>query len=269
MTVVRQENCDIALILTAIALILTAIAIAAPGLAAQERPPTWTRLPDDPRDFPRLVAAGEREASEMFRMGCPSDDGWAGAAFTALERAAENNFNVRRSLARALGSTLRLSEEDRTSEEVCPSDIQRFEIWLAERLRREWHDGLLAPGNERPALALGLLFSLTSSTNPSTHELFRGIATDSTVHEHTRNLAARFMVDHRFGASTIGKDLLGDPARRERYLDAYQSVLFDLATGPPLPEFETNAREIVGGRRGVEFEREYERVLREAGRIRR
>lgn len=259
---VAQKNCDIALI-------MTAIVLAAPGLAAQERPAAWTGLPDDPQDFPRLVAAGEREASEMFRMGCPSDDGWAGAAFTALERAAEIDFSVRYSLARALGSSLRLFDEGQASEEYCPSDIPRFEVWLAEWLRREWDDGLLASVSERPALALDLLFSLAASRNPATHALFRGIATDPTVHERTRNLAARFMVDHRFGASTIGKDLLGDPTTSERYLDAYQSVLFDLATGPPLPEFETNAREIVGGRRGVEFEREYERVLREAGRIRR
>ena len=77
------------------------------------------------------------------------------------------------------------------------------------------------------------------------------------------------MVDHRFGASTIGKNLLGDPARLERYLNAYQSVLFDLATGPPLLEFEASGREILRTRRGVVFEREYERVLMEAGRIRR
>ena len=175
---------------------------------------------------------------------------------------------VRQSLVGALGFEVR--RWDRWGQEPqCPSEIPRFEAWLAERLRREWRDGLLIAGSEGPTLVLDLLFSLASSRNQATHALVLDVARDSTVHEHTRNLAARFTVDHRFGASTIGKDPLGDPATSERYMDAYQAALFDLATGPPLPEFEGNAQEILRGRRGESFEREYERVLREAGRIRR
>ena len=252
-------------------LVMTAAALAAPDLAAQNGPPdslAWLGLPADPEEFPRLVAENELRAAQLFRVGCPSEGGWVGAAFRATEREAETEILVRQSLVSALGSQIR--RRDRWGlEPQCPSELVRFEAWLAGQLRREWRDGLLATGSERPTLVLDLLLSLNSSTNPATHALVRGIARDSTVHEEFRNFAARFMVDHRFGASTIGKNLLGDPARLERYLNAYQSVLFDLATGPPLLEFEASGREILRTRRGVVFEREYERVLMEAGRIRR
>ena len=143
----------------------------------------------------------------------------------------------------------------------CPSEVPRYEAWLVEQLRREWRAGLLHAGTEEPVVAWGVLSDLAASRNPDTHALVREIARDANVHEELRSHAADIMVDHHYGAWTADRDY-DDP----RVLDAYQAVLFDLATGPPLFEFESNVRGIVGNRRGESFERDYERVLREAGR---
>ena len=249
--------------LSTIVLTVSFVALAVPVLAAQERPPAWTRLPEDPGEFPRLVAAGQHTASVVFTMGCPSDGGWAALALDALVQAAQTDFEVRHSLASAFGRGV--TSRDRRGEEFqCASEVPRYEAWLAEQLRREWDDGLLLSGNGEPVLAWRLLRYLASSRNPDTHALVREIARDAGVHEELRHHAASVMVDHHYGAWMLDPDY-DDP----RVLDAYQSVLFDMATGPPLLEFESNARGIVGNRRGESFEREYERVLRQAGRIRR
>ncbi len=250
--------------LSTIVFAISFAALAVPRLAAQERPPAWTRLPEDPSELPRLVAAGEQRASVVFfTMGCPSDGGWAGLALEALLQAAETDFEVRRSLASAFGHAVRW--RDRWGEEhPCPTEVPRYEAWLAGQLRREWQEGLLLEGNEEPVLAWSLIRGLGASRNPATHALVREIARDADVGEFFRRHAASFMVDHHFGALMLDPDY-DDP----RVLDAYQAVLFDLATAPPLIEFEINARAIVRSQRGESFEREYERVLREAGRIRR
>ena len=255
--------------LSAASLLVTLGVVVTPGGASQIPDSlAWIGLPDDPTELPGLVAAGQRPARDIFKVGCPSDGGWAGAAFEALLEAAEGNILVRRSLISALGS--KLGYGDRWGGiPKCAAEIPRYEAWLAERLRREWRAGVLTIGSGRPTLYLDLLVSLDSSKNPATHGLVSNIAKDSTVYEDIRSLAARFMVDHRFGASMTGRDPLGNPATRERYLDAYQAVLFELATGPPLPEFEANVQDILRHRRGESFDREYERVLTAAGRIRR
>ena len=254
--------------LSAASLVVAIGLVVTPGSAQIPDSLAWRGLPDDPTELPGLVAAGQRRAWDMFKVGCPSDGGWAGAAFDALLEAAETDIVVRQSLVAALGANLGLVAEGYADNEYCPSEVLRYEAWLAERLLREWQDGVLRPASERLTLFLDLLISLESSRNPATHALVRDIAKDSTVHEEFRSLAAGFMVDHHFGAPMSGRDPLGDPAARQGYLDAYQAVLFELATGPPLLEFEANVHDILRHWRGESFDREYERVLMAAGRIR-
>ena len=49
--------------------------------------------------------------AELFAAGCPSEGGWAGAAFAAMTETAEIDPHVQRELARKLGSELQTARD--------------------------------------------------------------------------------------------------------------------------------------------------------------
>lgn len=227
----------------------------ATGLAAQEYaiPDSLARLglPGDPGDVPRLVVTRDLPIYHVFRVGCPSGGGWAAAAFAALEEAAETDSIVRAKLAGSFGTRV-------LSRDMCPSDLPRFETWLAGRLRRQWSEGVLGDeANDSRNWPLYLMSYLSLSDDPATRALVQYIAMDSTVTGTWRSQAARTMVTQRYGEDLGGKDLADDP----RYEDAVRSVLADLESGSPLPEFSTPMEEWLGL---VQAERDREEALRVA-----
>ena len=280
---------------TIMAAVLTA-ALGTPGaLAAQGlSPDSLARLglPADPNDFVRRVAAGEEPLTgRLLSAGCPSEGGWAGAAFAAMTEAAETDPRVQGKLAWKLGAELQrardLEHGRRNPHPRCPSEHPRFEAWLAEQLRREWERGLLAgvpvrvsahpPGSglQDSVTVLGpgeskvvgtLLRAIVAGTEASTRELVRDIARDPEVWEPWREDAADRLAFLYFGTGDRNSPQVNSP-KWGRYIDAYETALFDLAAGAPLPKYEREGLRIVGLVRGREaFGREYERVLRAAGR---
>jgi len=171
----------------------------------------------------------------FFEAGCPSDGGWAAAAFAALEKAAETDDDIRWALATSLGARV-------LSGNLCPSDVPGFEAWLAGHLRRQWSDGAMSDrvgatgdeGGDPGNWPFVLLSYVSLSQDSATRALVRDIAMDSTVTDYWRDQAARTMITQRYGEDLGGKDLEND----QRYQDAARSVLSDLATGPPLPGFK-------------------------------
>ena len=228
-----------------------AVAAAAPGSVAQELPGSLVRLglPKDPREVPRLVETEQLPIFHIYKAGCPSDGGWAAAAFASLEETAETNINLRKTLATSLGTRVLTGD-------LCTADLPRFEAWLADQLRGEWRGGLLADPQSDSVMAYSLLAFLSLSGEPATRTLVRAIAMDAMVADYWRDLAARTMVDQRYGEDVGGKDLLND----QRYLDAVQSVLADMSSGPPLPEFQESMSEWLAA---AEVEREREVARRE------
>ena len=275
-----------------------AAVLTAPGVSAQGlSPDSLARiggLPADPNEFVRQVAAGERVIWKLFAAGCPSEGGWAGEAFAAMKAAAETDPHVQRELARTLGAELQGARElehprDRRSESLrlreqrglvkvhvpvpeCPSELPGYEAWLREQLRREWERGLLAPdpttGMGRSVTVGSLLREIVSGSEPSTRELVRDIARDPEVWEPWREDAARRLRFLYFGEGDVNSPQVDSP-RWGRYVDACEAALFDLAAGAPLFEHEWEGFGIVRIGRGearAAFEREYEQVLRAAGR---
>ncbi len=236
-------------------------------------------IPADPNDFIRQVAAGDYlMTGKLFVAGCPSEGGWAGAAFAAMTEAAETDPHMQRELARAIGSQLQRARDhehggrDKNLALRCPSEHPRFEAWLAAQLRREWERGLLAPDADamgRSVVVGTLLSAIVSGTEASTRELVRDIARDPAVWEPWRDDAARKLVDLHFGRGHVDSPRPGDPAMG-RWVDAWQAALIDLAAGPSLPGFDRLAKSVIVQNSNPEanaaFEREYERALRAAGR---
>lgn len=112
-----------------------------------------------------------------------------------------------------------------------------------------------------------LLSAIVSGAEASTRELVRDIARDPEVWEPWREDAARRLRFLHFGGRVNPPAV--DSPEWARYADASQAALFELAAGAPLPGHEWEGFEIVGIGRGdsrADFEREYERVLRAAGR---
>ncbi len=109
------------------------------GLAAQEYaiPDSLARLglPGDPGDVPRLVATRGLPIYHVFRVGCPSDGGWAAAAFAALEEAAETDSIVRSKLAGSFGTRV-------LSGDMCPSDLP----YVSELITRYYPDEMKGRG---------------------------------------------------------------------------------------------------------------------------
>lgn len=228
------------------------------SLVAQDKPPRSLArlgLPDDPANVPHLVVTRDLPIFHLFEVGCPADGGWVAAAFASLEAAAGTDTIVQARLESALGARV-------LSRELCPADLPRFETWLADQLRREWSDGTLGAFDPRDMRPFGLVTFLSFAREPATRALFRDIATDAAVAGYWRDQAAGGMVDQRYGEESARTDRASD----RRYLDALQSVLFDLAYGPPLPEFEERTAAWLRDTLGRSFQREYDRVLRDAGR---
>ncbi len=264
---------------TTLAAVLAAAFAAPPALAAQEYelPDSLARyeIPADPNELVRQVAAGGRGAWRIFVPGCPSEGGWAGAAFAAMTEAAETDPHVQRELARAIGAELQTARDhehggrDKNAPLRCPAEHPALEAWLAAQLRREWERGLLAPdadGMGRSVVVGTLLREIVSGTEASTRELARDIARDPGVWEPWREHAARVLRFLYFGMGDRNSPQVNSP-EWGRYIDAYEAALFDLAAGAPLPEYEGEAARIVGLVRGRDaFGRKYERVLRAAGR---
>jgi len=214
-----------------------AVALGAPSaLAAQEYelPDSLARygIPADPSEFVRQVAAGEMSGWDLFLAGCPSEGGWAGAAFAAMTAAAESDPHVQRELARKLGDELQRARElqhprDRRSKRWrdrgvkvhvfvphCPAELPGYEAWLAEQLRREWERGLLAPdpnGPGRSVVVGTLLSAIVSGTEASTRELVRDIARDPEVWEPWREDAARRLRFLHFGEGDVNSPQVDSP----------------------------------------------------------
>lgn len=229
--------------------------VVAPWLAAQEYeiPDSLARLglPRDPGDVSRFVVSRDLPIYSVFRVGCPSDGGWAAAAFVALEEAAETDSAVQSKLARSFGTRV-------ASGDMCPSDLPRFESWLAGRLRRQWSEGVLDDeANDSRNRPLYLMSYLSLSDDSATRALVRDIAMDSTVTDSWRSQAARTMITQRYGEDLGGKDLAADSG----YVNAVRSVLADLASGPPLVVFSNQMEEWLGI---LQVEREREEALRVA-----
>ena len=124
-----------------------------------------------------------------------------------------------------------------------------------------------------------LLRAIVSGAEASTRELVRDIARDPAVWEPWREDAARRLRFLHFGRGGVDPPQVDSP-EWEQYVAATRAALFDLAAGAPLPEHEWEGLGIVATRiwipklmpyraplkRDDAFEREYERVLRAAGR---
>ena len=208
---------------------LVAFAVFAPSLAAQAvRLPDslkWTSLPSDPADFPAKVKAGSDVLSLFHGAGCPSDGGYAAAAYEALVKAAETDWKIRLKVARHHGTRLRLGP-------LCPNNLSGYEMLLTKWLRAEWEAGSLdqdkldwqkTVGGEM--LGMGIL---AHGTDPATYELLQSIARDPDVYVEPgmfrdgfsvdlRRFAARTMLDYRMNGgmgqaealATVEADLAG------------------------------------------------------------
>ena len=236
-----------------------------PTMAAQDKLPkslALLGLPDDPKDVPRLVLTRDLPIFFVFEAGCPSDGGWAAAALAALEEAAETDRKLRSLLAMTLGARV-------LSRDLCISDLPSFEAWLADQLRQQWSDGVLTDedgvvsdeDNDSRNWPFFLLGYISLSKDPATRALVRDIAMDSTVTDYWRGQAARTMITQRYGEDLGGKDLEND----QRYWDAAQSVVSDLASGPPLPDFQGYMEEWFSAVRAYRKSEEQLRIARREG----
>ena len=119
------------------AAVIVAAFVFGQGVAAQTGIPDslrYLRLPDDPDSMPHYIAEGKRSVQEIFQVGCPADGGWPEAAYNAVLRVAETDFETRLAVARGFSSVYR---------EVCPTDLQSMESWMVKELLAEYRAGLL------------------------------------------------------------------------------------------------------------------------------
>ena len=271
---------------TTLAAVLAAVlAPVAPALAGQEYelPDSLARLelPADPNEFVRQAVVGEQDAWYLLLVGCPSEGGWAGAAFAALKHAAETDPRALSVLAGLWYDEQRFARREELGIETagpsCPSDFPRAtaDVWLAGQLRAQWEHGKLATAVTEDQ-TVGTLFSAMSwATAPEAFEVVRGIARDPEVDEWWRQNAARRLRYLYFGMGDRNSPQVNSP-EWERYVAATRAALFDLAAGPPIAACEPllggcewDMFEIARGAPGEArdaFEQEYERVLRAAGR---
>lgn len=199
-------------------------------------------FPGDPAEYVRLVIAGERNPRMMLEMGCPSDGGWAGAAFDLLEAEAKTDTVARDKLWQALFWAKR-----------CPADAPRFERLRIDDLRRNYEEGR----------DVGVAWGWRESTDPEVHALIREIARDGDVSPPSRYLAAQVMIAHRMQDGTSR-------------LEAERLVVLDLASAPSTAyasgrnadpvdenvwEGETVGRLVA--EYGDAFRCEYERIVKE------
>ena len=228
---------------TSLAALAFAAAFAvAPSLSAQAvRLPDsleWTGLPSDPADFPAKIQAGGAVLSLYHGAGCPSDGGYAGAAYDALIEATETDPALRYRVATDHAVRLiplHLSEDPCPQcGPFCPADLPRFEALLTKWLRQEWEDGLLGADNPELGQTVGVLLltflDLAHGTAPATYDLLRSIARDPDVYVedlldgfsyNLRGDAARSMVQYRINGG------MGEA-------EAVEAVEADLAGAPPV-----------------------------------
>ncbi len=199
----------------------------------------------DPAEYVRMVAAGERDPRKTFRMGCPSDGGWAGAVYDGLLAKAKADPLVRDKLLAAVGSSAR----------ECPADAARFERFRIDSFRRDYDEGRLHLS----------VWAWGGSANPEVHALVREIARDGDVSPYARYVAAKSMIAHRMQDGTPE-------------LEALRAVVLDLASAPAIGSggggfgYESTLREDVWEGRAVgrlvaeygdAFRCEYERIVGE------
>ena len=243
-----------------------AVAAALIGLAATGEPAQAQRS-EDPREYARLLATEMRSPRGTIytsRIGCPADGAWEREAFDELYRLGEDSdFEMRESILRAVGRAL---ERD----DPCPE----VEPWLREQLERVYRDYKDEAEPYTLALMMNLLYSMRWAKEQASHDLVRDIAMDADAGGFNRNSAASTMLDQRFGRP-FDSVQIWDPDNLERWFDAQKAVLFELAAGPPLPEFEFGTSmsmriflESQGRNLDVEaFDLEYEERLIATGRI--
>ena len=215
----------------------TTLAAFAPPLTAQAggvRLPDslkGTGLPSDPADFPAKVKAGAH-VYKLYRAGCPSDGGWAGAARAALVEAAETDLAIRREVATDHRVMLGMGE----GIGGCPADLPRFEALLAKWLRADWEAGLLDGSNPDLSGVVGanLLVTgdLSNARDPAMYELLRSIARDPDVYVDPALFHISFSLDLRRDAARamLGFRMNGGMGAAE----AVKAVEADLAGAPPI-----------------------------------
>lgn len=198
---------------------VVAIALSAPSAAAQRYEIPYhlahLNLPADPAEFIHQAVNHERNLSEVWQFGCPSEvGGYAGAVFDMLFEAAENDFEVRRALASGGGSPSM----------DCEADFARWRTWYSHLFEREYRADLYDRENTgRPAIIMveKAVSLLRDSRDPAHHALVREVACDGEVYDPVRVDAVEAMVAHRVRAGTPK-------------LEAERDVMLDMATAPAI-----------------------------------
>jgi len=182
------------------------------------------KLPDDPEDLPKVLLPRNISLFRVLRRACPGDNEWVASGLDALERHARSDTAVRKELSTVYGPRL-------LSGRLCPDDRGRFEAFLRTQLQSVyWDKGRVA--DSVPPGAYVLFSYLSFSQDPATQRLFRDIALDGDAAHDWRDLAARTMVDQRYGKMPDSED--------PRYRRAVKSVLVELAGADPrLVELES------------------------------
>ena len=199
---------------TALAATILAAAAAAPApvpLAAQGDIPTTMAdslarlgLPADPLDFPALVKADGKYAMRMLSMGCPSDGGWAGPAFDAMERAAQADPELYNAFYSKITGAL-ATARNRDDHDWCPRDHDRIIRLLIEELRRLYEAGLMDAGRQEGTIASWLIDGLEVSDSPEAYPLIRDILHDTSVNAWDREdaFSALKRMRHRMYGETM------------------------------------------------------------------
>ena len=222
-----------------------AAALAAPALAAQDHklPDSlaYLRLPDDPAEAVWALLEGHAGGpTRLFSVGCPSDGGWAGAAFAALEGMAETDPRAQRAVVSLWYIELRWAFEKEHGypndiDPLCPADFppERAGPWLAAELRRAWEGGVFSdmrtPWHPLEPVRTMLLEAMAWTTAPEAYAVLRDIARDPEVYSegyHSLSMdfrrdAARSMLDWRM-------------AKGMSEAEAVKAVEADLAGAPPV-----------------------------------
>ncbi len=209
-------------------------ALATPlSLAAQDMSPPHPNFPPDPADFPAAVKARKLHVSSYRHAGCPSDGGYAAAAYAALIDAAETDDTLRYWVAGDHKVRLKAGIS-------CLDDLPRFEAHLVRWIREEWEAGLLGADNPTVGLTIGTLVltmhDLARGSDPATYDLLRSIARDPAVYVvcaappvcfrdgqtlDLRQDAAQTMLGYRINGGTSEAE-------------AVAAVAADLAGAPPV-----------------------------------
>ncbi|MDE2975694.1 MAG: hypothetical protein OXU64_13395 [Gemmatimonadota bacterium] len=175
----------------------------------------------------------------LFYAGCPSDGGWIGAAFAALEGMAETDPRAQRAMVSLWYGELLFAHEKELGLDddgaQCPADFpaDRAGPWLAAELRRAWEGGVFSdmrtPWHPLEPVRTMLLKAMAWTTAPEAYAVLRDIARDPRVYSegyHSLSMdfrrdAARSMLDWRM-------------AKGMSEAEAVKAVEADLAGAPPV-----------------------------------